>query len=71
MLFGTYAGTFDFDEDRNIVYHQMNIITGGTRRLAAASGSFTVSGIADTNSFADEQVLLGSISLHYSKQCAV
>jgi hypothetical protein len=63
-LFGTYAGTFDFDEAGNIVYQQTNTIVGGTDRLVAASGSFTVSGLADTNSFADEQVLLGSISLH-------
>ncbi|HEY2973052.1 MAG TPA: hypothetical protein VGJ48_11110 [Pyrinomonadaceae bacterium] len=63
-LFGTYEGTFDFDEDGNIVYHQTNTISGGTGRLTDASGLFTVSGIADTSSFADEQVLLGFISLH-------
>jgi hypothetical protein len=63
-LFGRYAGTFNFDDDGNIVYHQTNTISGGTGRLIGASGSFLVNGFADNQLFADEQLIFGSIDLH-------
>ena len=62
-LFGTYSGSFDFDENGNIIYRQINTIDGGTGRLEHASGFFTVSGLADSVSFVDEQVLSGLINL--------
>jgi hypothetical protein len=58
---GTYAGSFTV-VDGVIHYEQENTITGGSRRLAGASGAFHVSGLASLSDFSDVQLLNGTVS---------